>query len=174
MIKPTLYKGLTKEGKWVYGNLVYTTDCEIEHQAIIIPTENNGMYTQENTSHPISESDREYLKEMGKTKFETNELGFETWYAVDIQTVELICDENQEDLSEQFSKNKGIQVTKEIADALDELLEMCKHNIPDAVDEYFEMRFEWEEQGDSLQALTYLGTDRFIRAMYFCYKIETL
>ncbi len=36
MIQPLLYKGLTKEGEWVRGNLVYTTDCEKEHQAITI------------------------------------------------------------------------------------------------------------------------------------------
>ncbi|HHT7008885.1 TPA: hypothetical protein ACTZ3A_001456 [Bacillus cereus] len=90
MIKPLLYKGLTKEGEWVRGNLVYTTDCEKEHQAIIIPTKNNGMYTQENTSYPVSKTDKEYLRKMGKEKFESTDLGFERWYPVDVNTIEIV------------------------------------------------------------------------------------
>lgn len=172
MIKPLLYKGLTKEGKWVRGNLVYTTDCEKEHQAIIIPTENNGMYTQENTSYPVSKSDKEYLRKMGKEKFESTDLGFERWYPVDINTVKIINKIEKESCAELFMKNDKIKVTKEIADALYELLNMCGNNSVWAVNEYFDMRFEWEEQGDGLKVLTELGTDNFIKAMYFGYEVK--
>ncbi|WP_242298148.1 hypothetical protein [Bacillus cereus group sp. BfR-BA-01382] len=69
-------------------------------------------------------------------------------------------------------KNDKIKVTKEIADALYELLNMCRNDIVCAVNEYFDMRFEWEEQGDGLKVLTELGTDNFIKAMYFGYEVK--
>ncbi len=48
------------------------------------------MYTQENTSYPVSKSDREYLRKMGKEKFETNDLGSERWYPVNVNNIEKV------------------------------------------------------------------------------------
>lgn len=63
-----LYKAKTKTGKMVIGNLVYSKDVEDEFKAIIIPVENNGQYTQN----------------------DDKDLGFEEWYQVDINSVEIV------------------------------------------------------------------------------------
>ncbi len=91
-MKFKLYKGKTPEGNWVYGSLVYSEDCEDEYQAIIIPIKDNGMFTKEDISYPISGSDKWYLKEKGKERFESETLGFEVWYKVDINTVEEVSE----------------------------------------------------------------------------------
>ena len=62
-----LYKGKTKNGKWVTGNLIHTKDVANEYQAIIVPIESNGM---------ILNND--------------DELSFFIWYKVDINSIEVI------------------------------------------------------------------------------------
>lgn len=59
------WRELPKEEWWVEGNFVWSNDSFKEYQAIIIPQENSDMFT----------------------KSEYDDLGFETWYLVDQETV---------------------------------------------------------------------------------------
>lgn len=59
------WRELPKEDWWVEGNLVWTNDSFEEYRAIIIPKENSCMFT----------------------KSEHDDLGFETWYLVDPETI---------------------------------------------------------------------------------------
>lgn len=66
-----------------------------------------------------------------------------------------------------------VKVSKEISEALEELMEMCRHNRVEAVDEFFQMRYYWEENGDLVLArLDEFGTDNFVRALYYGYEVE--
>jgi hypothetical protein len=70
-----------------------------------------------------------------------------------------------------------IKITQEVKDALEELLEMCGQDRAKAADEYFEMRYHWEEHGsssESLMPLVDFGTDNFIKALYYGYEVEKL
>ncbi|MEK5183316.1 hypothetical protein [Paenibacillus sp. FSL P4-0288] len=89
-IKMPLFKAQTVDGSWVYGNLIITEDAIDEYQAIIIPREDNGLFTKEDISYPVSGSDRAYLKERGLVRFESEDLGFQTWHRVDINTIQII------------------------------------------------------------------------------------
>ena len=77
---------------------------------------------------------------------------------------------------ERVKMMEKIIVTKRVANALEILVEMCQHNRVAAVDEYFEMRYEWEHhESDELKELTVLtelGTDNFIKALYYGYEVE--
>lgn len=53
-------------GEWVQGNLILSNDAEDGYRAIIIPTNNNNMFTK------------------GGTK---GDLGFENWYKVNKDTI---------------------------------------------------------------------------------------
>jgi len=68
-------------------------------KAIIIPSIENGLFTQEEVSYPISGSDRAYLKEKGLDRFESELLGFEVWHKVHIDTVQKVSSsqKNRED-----------------------------------------------------------------------------
>lgn len=59
------WRELPKEDWWVEGNLVWTDDADEDYRAIIIPKENAYMFTES----------------------ENNDLGFETWYLVDPETI---------------------------------------------------------------------------------------
>lgn len=59
------WRKLPKEEWWVEGNLVWSNDSFKECRAIIIPKENSDMFT----------------------KSEHDDLGFETWYLVDPETI---------------------------------------------------------------------------------------
>lgn len=66
-----------------------------------------------------------------------------------------------------------IIVSQEIADALVELMEMCRNDRGNAADEFFAMRFHWKENGDeTLAVLEDFSSDSFIRALYYGYEIE--
>lgn len=66
-----------------------------------------------------------------------------------------------------------VLVTEEEKEALDWLLKVCKQNKAEAVEEFIEMRYEWEESNDKdYIALSKMETDRFIRAIYFGYEQE--
>lgn len=62
------YTGQTKDGKWVEGNLVYTSDVDPNYQAIIIPIEDNGMFGADSVDG----------------------LGFEVFHKVNVQSIKLI------------------------------------------------------------------------------------
>ena len=53
-------------GEWVEGNIVLSKDADDEYKAIIIPSVNSNMFTQESCNE---------------------DLGFENWYKVDPSTI---------------------------------------------------------------------------------------
>ena len=55
-----------ENGEWVEGNLVLTPKADEDFKAIIIPFDDNGEYTE---------------------GVNDNDLGFETWYKVDMTTI---------------------------------------------------------------------------------------
>lgn len=63
--KRSNWRKLPKEDWWVEGSLVWTDDTDEDHRTIIIPKEYSYMFT----------------------KSENNDLGFETWYLVDPETI---------------------------------------------------------------------------------------
>lgn len=62
------YTGQTKDGKWVEGNLVYTSDVDPNYRAIIIPIEDNGMFVGDSG----------------------NDLCFEVFHKVNVQSLKII------------------------------------------------------------------------------------
>lgn len=82
-----------------------------------------------------------------------------------------ITNEENEEKPNSFEK---VKVSKGVAEALEELMNDCKQNREEAADEYFEMRYHWEEH-DSLSKiympLVEFGTDNFIKALYYGYEI---
>lgn len=63
--KRSNWRELPKEDWWVEGSLVWTDDTDEDYRTIIIPKEYSYMFT----------------------KSENNDLGFETWYLVDPETI---------------------------------------------------------------------------------------